>query len=294
MTRTADTVFRRSFEAPYAFDDVTERGSFKLTSMLRLTAPRHFDLWRSEIGGPDFFETSGLFIPIVALDLFVADLPIRMGATLEVDITIRLGKQLDRDGSIRRLLSESVGEVRAPHARTGEQVLVARNLKHNALSRNDLDPQRRRVTELPASMNLGRAPERVVEFAGVDELAGAAAGFNQLASFRDREPHTWSYEQTDMNQHVHAMEYVRMMELFAVDQLASLGRSPRDYCIQRARIAFRKPCFTGEQYLRVGALYSGDENEPDLFCGTLHKMEGGAAVDTPAVAAQLAIANRAT
>lgn len=293
MTRSADTVFRRSFEAPYAFDDVSERGSLKLTSLLRVTAPRHFDLWRSEIGGPDFFETTGLFIPIVALDLFVADQPIRMGATFEVDITIRLGKQIDAEGNVRRLLSESSGEVHAPHAVTGERILVARNLKHNALSRNDPDPMRRRVTELPASMSLGRVPERVVEFPTVADLLQAPPSSSQVASFEDPQPHVWSYEQTDMNQHVHAMEYVRMMELFAVDQLALLNRSPRDYAIQKARVAFRKPCFTGEQYLRSGRHHSLEPNQPEVLCGALQKFEDGSLVDTPAVATQFVIAARA-
>jgi len=296
MTRSPDTVFHRSFEAPYGFDDVTERGSLKLTSLLRVTAPRHFDLWRSEIGGPDFFESTGLFIPIVALDLFVADDPIRMGATLEIDITIRLGKQIDGEGQVRRLLSESVGEVYAAHARTGERVLVARNLKCNAMSRNDPDPEKRRVRELPASMNLGSVPERVLHFPGVAELATAPADHTEVANFSDDHPHVWAYGQTDMNQHVHAMEYVRMMELFTVDQLAALGRSPRDYSIHRVRVAFRKPCFTGEQYLRAGSLHTaaGKDGASDVLCGTLHRFENGSRADPPAVATQLFVGARAT
>lgn len=296
MTRSPDTTFRRTFEAPYGFDEITERGSLKLTSLLRVTAPRHFDLWRSEIGGPDFFESTGLFIPIVALDLFVADHPIRMGSSLEIGITIRLGKQLDSQGRVRRLLSESVGEVHAAHAQTGERVLIARNLKINALSRNDPDPEKRRVTELPASMNLGRVPERVVSFPAVGDLAAAPAHYAEFASFADEHPHVWSYGQTDMNQHVHAMEYVRMMELFAVDQLAALDRSPRDYAIHRARVAFRKPCFTGEHYLRVGGLHTraGDAASPDILCGALHKFDGGSRVEPAAVATQLFVGARAT
>lgn len=292
MTRSADTVFHRSFEAPYAFDDVCERGSLKLTSILRVTAPRHFDLWTSEIGGPDFFQRTGLFIPIVALDIFVADLPIRLGAPLEIDITIRLGAQLDGSGQVRRLLSESTGEVHAPHAQTGERVLVARNLKHNALSRNDPDPARRRVTELPESMNLGRVPTRLVEFATIADLASAPSDFSRMADFTDQVPHVWSYEQTDMNQHIHAMEYVRMMELFAVDQLAELGRNPREYAFRRARIAFRKPCFTGERYLRSGSLHGSDGEE--LVCGTLRKVDEGRAVEPAAVATQFYVARRST
>ncbi len=294
MSRSPDTVFRRSFETPYAFDEISERGSLKLTSLLRVTAARHFDLWRSEIGGPDFFEETGLFIPIVAFDLFVTDQPIRMGTPFEVDITIRLGRQLDEEGNLRRLLSESLGEVHATHAVSGDRVLVARNLKHNALSRNDPNPIRRRVTELPPSMNLGTVPERVVAFASVAELANVPPDYSQAAFFEDTRPHVWSYEQTDMNQHIHAMEYVRMMELFAVDHLATLGRSPRDYVIERARVAFRKPCFTGEQYLRSARYHLGVADAPAILCGALHRVEGGAPIEQPAVATQLFVRPRAT
>ncbi len=294
MSRSADTVFHRTFESPFSFEEISERGALKLTSVLRTTAPRHFELWLDEIGGPDFFETTGLFIPIVAFDLFVTDHPIRMGEPFEVDVTIRLGRQLDNRGDVRRLISESVAEVHSKHAKTGERVLIARNVKHNALSRNDPDPAARRVTELHPSMNLGTVPQRILTFPTVDTLLAETESRAETATFEDAEPHYWSYLQTDMNQHIHAMEYVRMMELFAVDQLAGFGESARDYVIDRARVAFRKPCFTGESYHRVARYFTEDDSSPSLLSGALYKGPTRDAAEKPALATQMFVRRRAT
>lgn len=292
MTRSADTVFRRSFEAPFAFDEISERGALKLTSVLRVTAPRHFELWLDEIGGRDFFEATGLFIPIVAFDLYVTDHPIRLGEPFEVNVEIRLARQLGDNGSTRRLISESLAEVYSKHATTGERVLIARNLKHNALSRNDPDPAMRRVTELHPSMNLGKSPERVGSFPTVDELAIPPRDHAQVAHFEEVEPHFWSYQQTDMNEHIHAMEYVRVMEHFVADQLAKFGESPRDNLVERARVAFRKPCFTGESYNREARYFTSGDDVAGILCGALYKTESASAKQKPAVATQMFVRPR--
>lgn len=290
MKPSADTVFQRAFEAPFSFEEISERGSLKLTSILRTTAPRHFELWLEKIGGPTFFESTGLFLPIVAFDLFVSDQPIQYREPLEIDVTIRLGRQVDASGDVRRLVSESISEVYSNHAETGDRVLVARNLKHNAITRNDPDPAKRRVVELPDTMLVSGSPQRIVALASVEDLATPPSGYTETSHFEDAEPHYWSYQQTDMNQHIHAMEYVRMMELFATDHLAKSGWSSRDCLIERARVSFRKPCFTGESYRRSARLYQGADDLPAVLCGGLHK--GSALDDRPAVATQLFVRHR--
>jgi acyl-CoA thioesterase FadM len=290
MNPSADSVFQRTFEAPFSFEEISERGSLKLTSILRTTAPRHFELWLDKIGGPTFFESTGLFLPIVAFDLFVTDQPIQYREPLEIDVTIRLGRQVDASGDVRRIVSESISEVYSKHAETGDRVLVARNLKHNAITRNDPDPAKRRVVELPDSMLVSGMPERIVALASVTDLATPPAGYAESSFFEDTEPHYWSYQQTDMNQHIHAMEYVRMMELFATDHLARAGWSSRDCLIERARVAFRKPCFTGESYRRNQRLYRNPGASPAVLCGGLYK--GDSDDDRPAVATQLFVRHR--
>ncbi len=290
--RSADTVFQRSFEVPYAFETISERGSLKLTSVLATTAPRHFDLWFDEIGGPDFFETTGVFVPVVAFDFYVSDHPIALGEPFQIDITIRLGRQVGDDGAIRRLLSESLGEVYSTHAETGTRVLLARCLKHNVLSRNDADPAKRRVTEFPSSMKIGGTPERLLSFPSVAEMLRAPDGYSEAARFADSEPHYWSYQQTDMNQHINAMEYVRVLEHFVIDKIAKSGESPRDFLIERARLAYRKPCFSGETFHRQGRYLSAPGEPPTLVCAGLHK--GDSTDSEPVVATQMYLRRRPT
>jgi hypothetical protein len=66
------------------------------------------------------------------------------------------------------------------------------------------------------------------------------------------------------------MEYVRALERFAVDHLARLGRSPRRYFFDRARVVFRRPAFTGDLYVRRGSFHLSPDGERDLFLGSIH------------------------
>jgi hypothetical protein len=46
------------------------------------------------------------------------------------------------------------------------------------------------------------------------------------------------------------MDYVRVMEAFVGEQLARSGWPSADRSFTRARVLFRRPCFTGEWYRR--------------------------------------------
>ena len=84
---------------------------------------------------------------------------------------------------------------------------------------------RRRVTILHPSLGLGDLPRREIRPFEVADLLAPPTNSVPDGELADREAHVWSYQQTDPNQHVHAMEYVRVMEAFAADQLARRGRS---------------------------------------------------------------------
>jgi hypothetical protein len=89
---------------------------------------------------------------------------------------------------------------------------------------------------------------------------------------------------------------VRSLERFATDHLARLGRSPRHFLFDRARVLFRRPCFSGDLYTQRGRLYSSPDASHDLFIGTIHEVrpEGPPAGESlPCVVLQLFARQRA-
>jgi hypothetical protein len=297
LERHADTVFKGIFRAPTHFEDLTERCAIKLTSLLRITGPPHYSLWSEQVGGPHFRERTGQFIPIHSLDLFVNDESVETRDAFDVEVSIRLGKEIGPAGEIVRLLSEGQTHVFA-HRSGGGVVCVGGTTKHCVFTRPDAEePGQRKVTELHESMKLGRLPEREMRLATLDDVVGQPSHYRLFDGgvFADASAHVWSYLQTDPNRHVHAMEYVRSLELFAVDHLARLGRSPRHYFFDRARVIFRKPFFTGDLYVRRGCFYASPDGDRDLFVGTIRPTgpEGSETEEaTPAVAIQLFLRNR--
>jgi hypothetical protein len=239
------------------------------------------------VGTPHFKERTGQFIPIYYLDLEVTDTPVETREPLQVDVRIRLGKHLGPDGAVDRLLSEAWTEVSAPAA-GGARLRLGTTHKQAVFTRPDPDPSRRKVRVLHPSMGLGELPSRVIRPFEMDDLLAPPPGFAGGESLADREPHVWSYQQTDPNRHVHAMEYVRVMEAFAADELARHGRSPRDYFFARARVIFRRPCFTGDWFRRTARRFTGGDGE-DLLIGTIHPgpEPDAAARNLPAAVVQL-------
>jgi hypothetical protein len=284
--RTADTVFHGSFEEPPYFEDLTERAAVKLTSMLRLTGRPHYTLWAREIGGEHFKERTGQFFPIYYLDVEVNDVPVETRDPVRVDVRIQLGKHLGPDGAVDRLISEARTELTS-RAADGRRIRLGGTHKQAVFTRPDADPVKRKVRVLHPSLGLGELPNRTIRPMTQEDVLAPPSGFVRRADMADHEAHVWAYEQTDPNGHVHAMEYVRVMEAFAVDALARRGISPRQYVFVRARILYRRPCFTGDWYRRQATWFEGDGQE--VLIGAIHPVADASAPpgERPATILQL-------
>jgi hypothetical protein len=284
--RTADTEFRGSFQEPPYFEDLSERAAIKLTSMLRLTGRPHYTLWSQEIGGPHFKERTGQFFPIYYLDVEVTDVPVETREPVEVDVRIHLGKHLAPDGTVDRIISEAWTELTS-RAADGRRLRLGGTHKQAVFTCPHPDPALRKVRALHPSLGLGDVPSRHIRPFTPDDLLAVPEGFVRRAELADREAHAWSYQQTDPNGHVHAMDYVRVMEAFAADELARGGLSPRDYFFARARILYRRPCFTGEWYRRSATWF--ERGGEVLLVGAIQPVADSAAgpVGRPATVVQL-------
>jgi len=271
----ADFVLSARLREPVRFTDLSERLALKLSALPGYLSRAHFNSWHRRVAAPDFNDLSGVFTPLVHVDIEVTDAPLPMRSSFVVRGHSHLGKSLDAAGAIRHLVREGRYAVA-----TLEGVPVGRARFVNAFTRYDADPARRRVTELPPGLGLGTVPSRVVELPGIDALLpddGRRADFTQDA------PSTWHYTQTDANRHVNGMEYLRSMEDFVSCALAARGHDLRTLFPARARILYRKPCFRGEGYRRV-AWFRGEA--PLVVAGAFRK-EADPPDAQPAVAIEL-------
>lgn len=278
----ADFVLSSRLREPVRFTDLSERLALKLSALPGYLSRAHFQVWHRRVGAPDFADFRGVFTPLVHVDLAVTDLPMgspAMRRVVHVRGQTHLGKTLDAAGGVRHLAREGLYEVTAE---SGE--LVGRARFVNVFTRYDVDPARRRVTELPAEMGLGTVPSRLVDVPEVADLLRGAA--SPTPDFADDRAHVWHYTQTDANRHVNGMEYLRSMEDFVVDALATRGHDLRKLHPARARIVYRKPCFRGERYRRIAWLLS---DEPPVLVGIVRK-EADPTDAPPAVAIELSFA----
>jgi len=239
----ADRVIRTTLREVVHFPDLTERLALRLAAVPRYTARSHFGPWLKIMTRPDFAGMTGIFMPLAYIELETSDLPTTPNAAVRVRGESYLARTLRPDGEVRHLVRDGRHAV---HGAGGAPIASARLV--NVFTRYDPDPARRRVVELPAELG-GSVPSRITEVPGLDDLVprGRRPDFEGGAG-----THVWHYGQTDPNRHVNGVAYLRVLEAWTADVLADAGQDVGRVFAQRARVAYRKPCFRGERYRCVG------------------------------------------
>jgi hypothetical protein len=183
-----------------------------------------------------------VFTPLVHVDFAVTDIPLEPSARLRVAGESRLARVLDGEGGLRHIARQGSWTIRTSDGRE-----VARARLVNVFTRYDVDPARRRVTELPPELGLGPLPSNTIDVPTLEDLVPP----ERAAECRDEEPRVWHYGETDPNRHVNGMAYLRTFE----EQLATIlhrrGHDLTRVYEVRARLVFRKPCFRGQGYRRL-------------------------------------------
>jgi hypothetical protein len=272
----ADLVLRARYRETILFPDLTERLALRLSSIVTYTARAHFALWHRKVGGADFTDPSGVFTPLVAVELETTDRPVQPWEPFRVHGETYLARTVDEQGATRQLVREGRHVVRDVAGN-----VVARATLRNVFTRYHADPALRRVTELPPELRLGSAPSRVTELLDIAALVPA----DREPDFVEAGEHVWHYGQTDANRHVNGMEYLKSMELFVADALHAAGHDLRRLFFARARIVYRKPCFRGEGFRRA-AWFRGEA--PLVVSGVFRKADDPPGA-RPAVAVELTL-----
>ncbi len=229
------------------FEDVTQDGR-----LIPIAIPSSLAyLWRDVISphpGQRNAMKAGLIPILTRLTLISEDQPIRPDKALD----IRAGFQLARDPATERIFMNVWSAVRGTAGRlsrkatAGELALAGTLFAEHTFTRLLAPPDQRRVTELdvegypklpdatyaqPAPTTAQDPPEGAT---WSDELAPDAA------------EHAFTLDQTDSNQHVNSLVYIRLFLDAANRRLADAGR-PLKLRSRAVDIAYRKPSFAGDR-----------------------------------------------
>lgn len=277
LRNPADRVVRTHLKEALSFPSLTENRTIKLSSVSEYTGRSHFAPWHKILAGThDFENMSGIFTPLVHMDLETADVTCDPAARVEVRGESWLGRSVDDSGAVRHLVREGRHTVL-----DAAGTMLARARMLNVFTRYHPDPAMRRVTSLPAG--LGPEPSRIIEVPTIETLLD----LSRKPDFAEHESHVWHYGQTDPNRHVNGMAYLRVMEEYIADLLHRAGHDLTRLYFARACLVYRKPSFRGEAYRRAAWFRS---EAPLAFAGAFFKAgEGDSNMEQPSVAVEITL-----
>lgn len=234
------------------YEDVTQSGLLELAPVPHALGA----VWRRCIAGTEANAAGRAhgMVPILArMCVETGDAPIHPSKPVDVDGRFQLAHQPGEDGGAERIflnmwvtLTGSIGRMFGPPpAGAGERSVGGTVFAEHIFTRLFAPPEQRRVTELPPPLpSIPPAVHRGKPHGDVLALpAGAEALEPELTAAA---PFVFGLSHTDSNQHVNSLVYLRIFEEAVVQRLARLGASTRVQA-RRAEIAYRKPCFAGDE-----------------------------------------------
>jgi hypothetical protein len=238
------------FTSYLRYEDVTQDGR-----LIPIAAPASLaGLWRDVLvkhAGHRATIAQGIIPILTRLTLTSLEQPIRV----DHPVTSTLGFQLahDKEGDqVSRLFMNIWSEIRGTSGRlgrnptAGEQAVCGSVFAEHTYTRLLAPPDQRKVTrlgvegmpEVPPVQYAAPAP------ASAQELPDGATWLDELAP--DPADYVFTLDQTDSNQHVNSLVYIRIFHDAINRRLAAAGKSLK----ARSRavdIAYRKPSFAGDR-----------------------------------------------
>jgi hypothetical protein len=245
-----------SGDVPVRYEDVSQGGEVKLTAIpqaLGATAwRRHFvNHPLTRLG-----REKGI-VPILSrLVVEAGGGPVSVRKSLTADGWYQLAHTRDAAGEPERLIMNLWAVVRGPRGRThgpppegaGELIDVGRVFAEHVMTRPFHPPEKRKVQRLPAGAGLPEVPPAVYPWRPAERAGQPPEGATPLEPEPrpDAAPVAFGLGHTDSNQHVNSLAYPELFEQAALRRLAELDR-PHDLLPRYVELAYRKPCFAGQQ-----------------------------------------------
>ncbi len=265
-------------ESSYSFADLTETCAIKINSLLRICSPVHWPVFQRAMFDAAYRGRTGLAGIISYTELEVTDIPVAMPREMTCDVKVKL--DIGRSaGDDPRIITRSTTDIFCTPStgrfdrldKEAQKVRSGTMIVDHILTRPSAPPEQRRVRELPPDLGFTKTmPGKILPFVQSSDVLRPPEPYSSKAgSYADNRARFWSYNRTDPNDHVHAMEYVRAAEDLATDALGSMGDNPANWYFQRIAILYKRPMFTGNAHVRVCDIWKAPGGEPGRSAVTL-------------------------
>jgi len=236
------------------YEDCTQDG--------RLTAiaipPALATLWQTTMAhhpGARNAVAAGVVSLLTRLTVTSFDQPIRVQRPVESTVGFELAHDRDAAGAVSRLFMNVWADVRgipgrgrgAPAPVGRDPVLAGQAFAEHTFTRPFAPPDQRRVTSLAGIAGYPELPVARYPAPAPSSAAEAPAGatwLDELAA--DPVEIRFTLDQTDANQHVNSLVYVRYF-LDAFQRRLAAGSHPDRVRSKAFDIAYRKPSFVGDR-----------------------------------------------
>jgi hypothetical protein len=259
------------------YEDATQEGNLLPIAIPQVLA----SLWREVLVGHTGARNAlaaGVLPILTRMTLVSADQKIRIDRPIESCAGFLLAYSGERDDD-RRLYMNVWAEVRGAagklsrHVTPGESALCGSLFAEHTFTRLMAPPDQRRVSRLgfagypeipdvhypaPPPASAGEPPDA---HHWIDELAPDPAEY------------CFTLDQTDANQHVNSLTYIRLFIEAVNRRLAATGRALK-VRTRAVDIAYRKPCFAGDRVrahvrlfepLGAAGFIAGDDGKPRCY-----------------------------
>jgi hypothetical protein len=234
------------------YEDCTQDG--RLTALA--IPPALATLWQTTMAhhqGARNAVAAGVVSLLTRLTVTSFDQPIRVQRPVASTVGFELAHDRDAAGAVSRLFMNVWADVRgipgrgAPAPGARDPVLAGQAFAEHTFTRPFAPPDQRRVTslggitgypELPAARYAAPAPSSAAE------APDGATWLDELAA--DPVEVRFTLDQTDANQHVNSLVYVRYF-LDAFQRRLAAGSHPDRVRSKAFDIAYRKPSFVGDR-----------------------------------------------
>ena len=183
--------------------------------------------------------------------------PVSVNAIAEAEGFYHVAHTVGPDGAVERLILAMWATVLAPLGRThppvpadaGRPLIAGRVFAEHVFTRPFAPPAARKVRALDLGDGAPFVPEARYVFRDPEAAAALPEGAVALDAepVLDDAPTVFGLDHTDSNQHVNSLVYPRLFIEAALRRAHALGRATPPGLARGMEIAFRKPCFAGEQ-----------------------------------------------
>ncbi|CAN5430925.1 hypothetical protein BH11MYX1_BH11MYX1_18020 [soil metagenome] len=233
------------------YEDLSQEGRYLPVALPSIQAGLWRDVLTAHAGARNSLK-SGVVPVLTRMVMTSLPQPIHVNRPIETHAGFELAHGVDETGAVNKLFMLVWAEVRgaagrvSPNSQPGPLALAGRLFAEQTFTRLMAPPDQRKVVRLEVEGYPSVPAQRYRQAppATAQEAPEGATWLDALAP--DPAEYAFSLDQTDANQHVNSLVYVRLFLEAANRRFAARGKGGQ-LRTREVDIAYRKPSFAGER-----------------------------------------------